>query len=421
MKYSIMKLGCVVFLLTINILSSFGKINKSSDNESFLDFEILDEQNKTCRLKKCVLNKPMKVVVPESTIISGQIYKLTSIGALAFSNTGCKKHLTHVILPSTITTIESGAFSNCDSLKQIVFPDNLKTIKSYAFYDCDGLVEITLPNTVTKIERFAFSHCHKLTFTYLPDSLEVVEEYAFRTSPLSQIFVPKSLTEIGVRSFDCPMIVDNENPNYSSEGGVLFDKRKKKLLMYPIDKQSYSIPKSVERIEGFAFESTLIKEVSIPNSVISIGKNAFLNCRELSEIVIPNSVETIGDSAFWQCWSLEKVTLSNSLKEIGGGMFEMCLKLTNIEIPNSVTEIGPKAFAKTSISNIHFPGSLVKIGNWAFVDCILLEQCTLPDSLSEIGKGAFYNCINLKQLTIPPSVKTIGDRAFPKDCEVDKK
>lgn len=435
-------IGCVVLLLALNVLSSFGEEIKLSDNESFLDFEILDEQNKTCRLKKCVLNKPMKVVVPETAVISGKTYKLTTIGNRSLANYGCQKYLLQVELPPTITTIEESAFYSCDSLKQILLPKCLITIGPTAFYDCDGLAEITFPNSVTKIGEGAFAHCNKLTSVTLPTSVVEVEACAFYSSPLSQVFVPKSVKTIGIRAFDCNVIVDSDNPNYSSEDGVLLDKTRKKLISVPIHRTSYTIPKSVEiigynafsdcseltqvnipsylkEIGDYAFAGTSIKEINIPNSVTSIGKKAFLNCWNISEIVIPNSVKVIGDSAFWQCNSLTHVTLPNSLKEISSGMFEMCQHLTNIEIPKTLTVIGPRAFRRTSISNITLPTSLVKIGDWSFMSCDYLEQIALPDSLIEIGQGAFSYCSYLKQITIPPSVKTIGDRAFPKNCEVE--
>ncbi len=386
---------CIALLFTLNVLSSFCKPQTGADNESYLDFEILDEQSKTCRLKRCVLKKIRKVDVPETVVISGQTYRLTTIGLSAF-------------------------------------------------YNCDSLEKITLPNSVTKIEKFAFSHCDKLTSITLPNSLIEVKEFAFWETPLSQVIVPELVRKIGERAFGCNIIVDNENPNFSSEDGALFDKTKKKLLLVPVDRESYTIPESVEiigcgafsrchylfqvtipnhlkTIEDCAFESSNIKEVEIPKSVTSIGKKAFLNCRQLSEVVIPNSVEVIGDSTFWQCNSLTQVTLPNSLKEISKSLFYLCVGLKQIEIPNSVTVIGKAAFAKTGLTHISIPESTVKIGDWAFPGCYNLSQVTLPDSLLEIGRGAFFDCINLKQITIPPSVKTIGELAFPENCEVVRK
>ena len=435
---------CIALLFTLNVLSSFCKPQTGSDDESYLDFEILDEQSKTCRLKRCVLQKDKVVEVPETAVISGQTYRLTTIGDRSFANYGCQKHLLKVILPQTITTIEESAFYSCDSLKEIVFPPKLTTIYRWAFYDCDGLEEISIPNSVTRIGNAAFSHCDKLTTVTLPNSEVEIEESAFWKTPLSQIFVPEFVKAIGVRAFDCNIIVDNENLNFSSEDGVLFDKTKKKLLSVPADRESYVIPGSVEiigdgaffcchhlsqvtipkhlkTIGDFAFASTHIKGVNIPNTVTSIGKKAFVDCWQLSEVVIPNSVEMIGDSAFWQCKSLSQVTLSNSLKEIRCASFELCVRLTQIEIPNSVTVIGLGAFRRSGITNITFPAATVKIGMGAFSGCFNLSQVTLPNSLSEIGQGAFFECTNLKQITIPPSVKTIGHWAFPKNCEVVRK
>ena len=441
MKDTLKTFFCIVFLLTYSVLCSLGAPQEELNDDSFLDFEILDEQNKTCRLKVCVLKKTMGVVVPETVAISGKTYKLTTIGDRAFANYGCQIHLTQIILPPTITTIEESAFYNCDSLKEIIFPKSLTTIGRWAFYDCDGLEKVSFPDSVTNIGCAAFSHCDKLLVVTLPNSELEVEEFAFETSPLSHVFVPKLVKTIGMRAFDCNISVDNENPYFCSVDGVLFDRTKKKILSVPIDRKSYAIPKSVEiigkgafycilhlshvtipnslkTIEDLAFVGSDIKEVIIPNSVTSIGKKSFLKCRQLSIIAIPNSVEEIGDSAFFQCSSLTDITLPNSLKKINDGLFEMCRHLTSIEIPNSVTTIGANAFSRSGLTQISLPDSIVKIADWSFFDCYFLNQVTLPNSLLYIGEGAFSNCSNLKQIKIPSSVKTVRDRAFPRNCEI---
>ena len=84
--------------------------------------------------------------------------------------------------------------------------------------------------------------------------------------------------------------------------------------------------------------------MTIPNSVTSIGDNAFCNCKGLTSFTIGNSVTRIGNSAFWGCRSLTSVTIPNSVTSIGEYAFYSCSGLTSVTIPNSVNTIGDKAF-----------------------------------------------------------------------------
>jgi len=116
--------------------------------------------------------------------------------------------------------------------------------------------------------------------------------------------------------------VDAENPNYCSENGVLFNKEKTILIQYPVGKteNSYVIPNSVTSIGQNAFTYSKLASVTIGNNVTSIGENAFSYSSSLESVTIPNSVETIGVSAFYGCSGLTSVTL-NSNPFIGDDAF----------------------------------------------------------------------------------------------------
>jgi len=175
-----------------------------------------------------------------------------------------------------------------------------------------------------------------------------------------------------------------------------------------------TIPNSVTSIGGYAFYGCEnLKNVTIPNSVTSIGKNAFNECTALTGVIIPNSVKTIGDFAFSQCENLKNVTIGNSVTSIGTAAFSACTGLTSITIPNSVTSIGNNAFESCSnLTGITIPNSVTSIGNFVFYGCENLKNVTIPNSVTSIGKYAFDECTALTSITIPNNVTSIGNNAF---------
>ena len=152
--------------------------------------------------------------------------------------------------------------------------------------------------------------------------------------------------------------------------------------------------KIVTTIGKATFEDSSLKSITIPNSVTTIGDDAFENCDSLTSITIPDSVTTIGESAFRSCDSLISITIPNSVTTIGELAFGNCDSLTSITIPDSVTTIE----------------------GFVFSDCDSLTRITIPDSVTTIGDYAFYDCVSLTSIIIPNSVISIGYDAFA-DCE----
>ena len=263
---------------------------------------------------------------------------------------------------------------------EYAIPNSVTSIGSYAFFDCESLTSVTIPNSVTNIGDYAFSYCESLTSVTIPNSV---------TSICSDAF------------FDCTSLksieVSDNNKNYSSVDGVLFNKDKTELIKYPSSKtdNTYEIPDSVTSIGAYAFQDcSRLTSVTIPNSVTSIGYGAFLGCSSLTSVTIPDSVISIGDYAFSYCESLTSVT-----------------------IPNSVTGIGSNAFYKTAYYNDE--------SNWDngvlyISDCLIdtnynFDSTTdyiIKDGTRFIADSVFSNCDNLISVTIPNSVKSLGDNAF---------
>ncbi len=158
-----------------------------------------------------------------------------------------------------------------------------------------------------------------------------------------------------------------------------------------------------------------VQKVIIPDSVISIGDNAFAYCENLTNIELSNNIRNIGKSAFSWCSKLTNITIPNSVTSIGAYAFSSCKSLTNITLGKNITNISSSAFSHcSSLENITIPESVTNIGDSAFENCASLSSIILPEGITNIGKNTFYECTNLVNIKIPNSVETINDYAFDK-------
>ena len=167
-------------------------------------------------------------------------------------------------------------------------------------------------------------------------------------------------------------------------------------------------------IAGLAFaELPAITSMNLPESIESIGIEAFYGCTGISNINIPNSVHTIGSAAFYNCSSLISITIPNGVTSIEYSTFSGCTNLTNITIPNSVTTIGKSAFSRCiALATVTIPNSVEGIWDGTFFGCTSLTKIDIPNSVTIIGYRAFYGCTSLASITIPYSVTTIETSAF---------
>ena len=250
---------------------------------------------------------------------------------------GSSSRVKSAVIAEGVTSIGSSAFDDCTSLTSVTIPDSVTSIGDDAFYDCTSLTSVTIPDSVTSIGDSAFASCTSLTGIWVAEG----------------------------------------NSHYSSDAsGVLFNKDKTTLVQCPGAFAAYAIPDSVTSIGADAFYGcTSLKSVTIPDSVTNIGADAFSHCTSLTSVTIPDSVTSIGEQAFQGCESLTSVTIPDSVTSISSYTFASCTSLTSVTIPNSVTSIGEKAFYNCrSLTSVTILNGVTSIGSYAFVGCTSLTD-----------------------------------------------
>ena len=323
-----------------------------------------------------------------------------------------------------VTSIGSHAFEGC-SLESITIPYGVTSIGYLAFSGCEMLESITIPNSVTSIGISPFNHCSKIKSIVIPNSVTSIGDDAFSScTSLESITIGSGVSSIGNGIFEyCSRLntitVDANNSVYDSRNNcnAIIETATNTLV---IASNSTVIPNDIEVIGSFAFDYLDINTIDIPNSVTSIGDNAFLWCSNLESISIPSSVTSIGNSVFQNCISLSSIEVDvnnpvfdsrdNCNAIINKSTKTLIAACNTTTIPNSVQAIGSWAFAYLGIKTIDIPNSVTSIGDYAFYDCDL-ESISIPNSVTSIGDNAFRVC-NMESISIPNSVTSIGSGAF---------
>ena len=163
-----------------------------------------------------------------------------------------------------------------------------------------------------------------------------------------------------------------------------------------------------------------ITSITIPESVTSIGENAFNGCADLTSVTIPNTVTSIGENAFNGCADLTSVTIPNTVTSIGKNAFNGCTDLTSVTIPNSVTIIDAQAFyICSSLTSVTISNGVTRINDHAFYMCPLTEL-TIPDSVTYIGTNINSNNSFLTTLYIGSGVTEMKTRTFAYNSNLSK-
>ncbi len=384
----------------------------------------------------------------------------------------CTSDAAEVVIPKEmgnrpVTTIGDNAFSSCTALTSLVIPDTVNEISMTAF---DGAplqkifleddayfsnLENYLPHSAVIYDYFhdydgtgeyTMGFLNGMSYAKYSDHVEIREmDYM-----LSEIVVPAQIEGLPVTRFAAPIrndlvggtptnwtlekitipatvtafslancvglkeiILDENNPEWTTLDGVLFNKDMTLLKQYPIGREadSYTIPETVTEIASSAFSQSTLKSVIFPDGLTAIGGSAFSECDGLTEIILPDSVTTVGDDAFSRCDTLTRVHLSEGLTKINKTMFIFCPKLSEVNFPEALTEIGEAAFYGTALTEAVIPEQVTKLADNVFTGCTELVRAEIPAAAAELGKYVFSGCTKLTGIYV--------DADNPSYCDLD--
>ncbi len=310
-----------------------------------------------------------------------------------------------------------------------LFADNLKVTK------------ITLPKTIKEIGDYVFTEYEEDenewrngNFYVKGFELEVILRHITPSPSISK----RSITKFSV---------DSDNPYLCIENGVIYNKNKTELLLYPagITQETFKLPDSVKTIRPFAFANTKVKTVQnfnnlkeipiglfiysdlevFPNieKVSDISQYAFAYCNNIKSIAIPLRIDYVGSHAFYYCKNLEKVDFGKILT-IGDAAFAQCRSLKEAILPKTCKNIYSYAFSNCRSLEILALPYAERIEKKAFNKCYKLSKINTSKSntksdynhlcAEKIYSNAFEECTSLKNLDISDS-KMIEGKAFV-DC-----
>ena len=253
--------------------------NSAYDNRMNIDemwFEVNPSERTAKLLEMDDESAGKDYTVPSSIRFAGHLFRVTEIGASAFSekkvksvtlpmglksigdNAFMSSTISEISIPATVTNIGKGAFSNIPTLKTISVPNSVKTIGHSCFVACTGLTEVKLPARLEKLENSMFRGCRSLTKVTLPQNIDKIDTGTFEDcKALAHIDLPQSVTTIGQN----------------------------------------------------AFKNTALTEVPVTTNLKLIDSDAFEGCNGLTSVSLPASVQ-IEFEAFKNCKNLRKATIS---------------------------------------------------------------------------------------------------------------
>ena len=294
---------------------------------------------------------------------------------------------------TSLTELQQNIFRGRTNLKTIRLPKNLKTINAYAFYGCTNLQDFEFPATLQAIYEYAFFNCQTLT----------------------QVLIPEGVTYIGYEAFRA------ETSEYWDETQGMWVRTSSNLSTVSLPSTLTSMGESV-----FGWNSKLVN-LTIAEGITNIPYGTFEGCESLVSLELPNTVQSIGNEAFRNC-GFKKLMLPNSLQSIGRYAFAYCYNLEEVIMasPSVVEYSFPGCSKLTSITlNSIVPPST---NDNYVMDGILESQCTLyvplmvEDTYKQAPYWSRFNVVGsaeiaLTDITISTDFKLTWTEEMSEACE----
>ena len=353
-------------------------------------------------------------------VISGR----GDMSGMRFANQSFRYMIKYIVFPEGLTSISDCAFgdrwSNCKNLQSFVLPDSVVSIGKMAFQSCISIKEVRCGKGLKSIGDSAFVYCSSMVKLEMNDSLESIGCCAFfqDTALRGTIVFPESLKRIGYNAFSTYYQAERDLKavwkakhcvhDYSGQHGS--------SVLYHFGKIVFG--EEVEYIPDYLCYNMHCDTIVLPESVDSIGENAFGSCSKLKHIEMPSTLTYIGKEAFYYCQQLSSLRIPEGISVIPNSFAKECTALSEVTLPSTLDSIMSSTFSSCkALTHITLPAGTRFVGELAFYGCSNLEHINLPEGLTSIGKNAFRFCTSLESVSIPERVKNIEEYTFA-DCSV---
>ena len=273
------------------------------------------------------------------------------------------KSISSVIIHEKTETIQDSAFLGCTELVEVTIPDSVKIVGIDVFHDCSNLQNVVFGDGVTSIGEFSFKGCVNLTNISIPDSLE----------ECGNLFGFTSIPKLAYTLYNNGAYLGNEENPYV-------------LLFSSLSDGDVIVHEKTRVISGAAFAYSKVRSISIPKSVVGIGRNAF---------------EGGADSVY-----IEDLTAWCNIK------FSNYSMLGSLSLANPISSGAKLYLNKTLVEEVVIPESITSINAYAFYGYKYLKSVVIGNNVKDIGNYAFHNCSSLTSVVIGEGITSIADYAF---------